>query len=436
MNVTVIDSIMGSGKTTWMMDHIKQQHFNVIGSSFGTGSLTAPRYLYITPTLDEVDRVTAECAALDFRNPEPVDGKKYYHLEKLIQEGRNICTTHSLFSNLNLATYAALRAQGYTLVIDEVLNCVELFDKVSKKDREHLFANQMVMVDEGNNKLRWNEDKFHDYTGRFDDIRDLCRNGNLVWFRNALLIWEFPSDFLKVFDQVYILTYLFLGSAMASYLSADGIDYTMMAVQDGKLVPWIEVDEKPIKERLRSLITIYEGKMNKVGEGDGKANPFSSSWFDRVDPMTLNRIKTSMETFFNKVAGSKSIDNAWTTFKKARAALTGKGYAKGFLPNNLRATNDHIEKKSLGYLCNIFYNPQIRGYFTDRGVMVFEDLYALGEMLQWLWRGQIRRYDPIQVFIPSERMRKLLKAWLSSDTIEDLFRKVGDGLPPGLSCPV
>jgi hypothetical protein len=79
----------------------------------------------------------------------------------------------------------------------------------------------------------------------------------------------------------------------------------------------------------------------------------------------------------------------------------------------------------LAYLCNIFYHPHIRGYFTDRKIPVYEDLYALSEMLQWLYRAQIRRGDPIHVFIPSARMRGLLKAWLESNTIHDLFSRTG-----------
>jgi hypothetical protein len=434
MSVTVIDSIMGSGKTTWMIQHINQQHLEDSANEFSSElPQEQRRYLYVTPSLDEVDRITEACPLLDFRNPEPVEGRKYYHLDKLIGEGRNICTTHSLFRRLTRATYAKLRLQGYTLVIDEVLNCVELFTALSKKDKEHLFKNQMVIVDESK-RVRWNEDLFHDYAGRFDDIKELCRNGNLALFRDTMLIWEFPTDFLKCFDKVFILTYLFHGSAMASYLTADDIDYQMMAAQNEILVRWDEVDETPIKEKLRGLITIYEGSANKAGVPVSKENPLSSSWYDRATPQDLSQLQASTEYFFKSVAQTPSRFNCWTTFKKVKTSLTGKRYSRGFLPNNLRATNKHIEKRSLAYLCNIFHLPPIRGYFTDRGVTVYEDLFALSEMLQWLWRGQIRRYDPITVFIPSQRMRKLLIAWLESNTVEDLFKRMGNGVP--LKLPV
>lgn len=429
MNITVIDSIMGSGKTTWMLNHIKAQHLNDLSASFESGITIQKRYIYITPTLDEVDRVVAECADLDFRFPLAIDGRKYYDLEKLISEGRNICTTHSLFRMLTRQTCNQITEAGYTLVVDEVLNCVDLFNELTKKDQDHLFKAGMVKVDPNTKKLKWNELEFGDYRGRFDDIRELCRNGNLVRFRDSLLMWEFPLDFFRCFDQVFILTYLFHGSPMVSYLASDNVRYNMMAVQRNELVEWDKVDESALKANLRGLISIYEGSMNKIGESNGKDNPFSSSWLGRANEKVLGGIKASAENFFKRVSASPSNMNAWTTFKSAKAALAGKGYSRGFLPCNLRATNDYIDKKSLAYLCNIFYHPFIRGYFTDRGVTVYEELFALSEMIQWLWRGQIRRGDPIHVYIPSQRMRVLLKMWLESDNINDLFHKAGYGNP-------
>ena len=41
-----------------------------------------------------------------------------------------------------------------------------------------------------------------------------------------------------------------------------------------------------------------------------------------------------------------------------------------------------------------------------------EELYALGEMVQWIYRSQIRRGDPIVIYIPSKRMRDILIGWV------------------------
>jgi hypothetical protein len=76
----------------------------------------------------------------------------------------------------------------------------------------------------------------------------------------------------------------------------------------------------------------------------------------------------------------------------------------------------------MAYLCNWFYHPVIKGYFQDRGIRVNEEAYALSSMIQWIWRSQIRRGDPITLFVPSERMRGLLKQWLSTSSAAELIR--------------
>ena len=45
----------------------------------------------------------------------------------MILEGRNIVSTHSLFANVNEATYDALDEYTYTLISDEVAEWVERY---------------------------------------------------------------------------------------------------------------------------------------------------------------------------------------------------------------------------------------------------------------------------------------------------------------------
>ena len=431
MRMSVIDSIMGSGKTTWMIDHINETHRNELADSFDTGILKPTRYLVITPNLTEVDRISAACPSLGFKNPQPINGRKYWGLEHLVRSGENVCATHALFKLLNRDIYDELKQQGYTLVIDEALDCVDLFKGLTKADRNILFQNDMVSVEPETYRLCWNEDLHHDYKGKYEDVMGLCRNGNLVFFKNSTLLWEFPVEFLECFKQVYVLTYLFHGSAMASYLSANRVRFDMYGIQDGKRVKWEEIDEAAIKAKLRPLINIYEGKGNKIGSWEGKGNrPMSSSWYENQDGAVLAALKASTENYFKKIAKTPSSVNCWTTFKAYRSKVAGKRYSRGFLPNNLRATNSEIHRRSMAYLCNTFFHPTLSNYFKERKVTTYEDLYALSEMLQWIWRSGIRRYDNITLFIPSDRMRNLLKTWLESETMDDLFTKTGSGIKP------
>src|SRR4051812_20390117 len=119
--ITIIDSIMGSGKTTFMIDFINKTHQQAVGRSFIDPSCEAPRFLYVAPLLSEVDRINEKCPDLNFRDPQPIEGRKFYGLASLIDEGANICTTHALFKLMNRSVYEKLKQQNYILVIDEAL---------------------------------------------------------------------------------------------------------------------------------------------------------------------------------------------------------------------------------------------------------------------------------------------------------------------------
>lgn len=423
LKVNVVDAIMGSGKTTWVINKINQQD--------------APRYIFVTPTLAEVERIKLQCPKADFKQPENKEhGSKYFNFKTLVADGENIVTTHALFKLLTTDILSELTKQQYTLVIDEAIDCVEMYLGITKADLQLLLKEGMVSVEADTYRLRWNEIKHGNYKGKFDLTRTLCGNGNLVYYKDTTMLWEFPVEFLKVFNEVYILTYLFQGSAMANYLRADNAEINMFTVQgytcngvDPMLVPYHLLNEKEIKDIIRPLISIYEGSSNDVGASQPRRNPLSSTWYKGANVDGLQAIKDGLHNFFNNHIKSKSDDNAWTTFKDYRSKVTGKGYAKGFLPNNLRATNDYIEKKTAAYTCNTFYHPTIKNYFASRGVTVYEDIYALSEMLQFLWRFQIRRHDPVNLYIPSERMRGLLKTWLNANTGAELFEGLGYVIP-------
>ena len=411
--ITIIDSIMGSGKTTYMINYINLCHNNAVSLSFDNDSHDPPKFMYVTPLLSEADRITTQCPNLEFRNPQPVEGRKLHHLESLIGRGANICTTHSLFKLITKDMCAEVKAQGYTLVIDEALGCVELFEELSRSDRDLLLKDGMIYVDPKTNKIKWNNQDHKAYSGKFNHIKKLCDNGNLVLVRDQVLIWDLPSEFIEAFDEVIVLTYLFSGSAMASYLQAEGLEYQLKTLRNGRLVAHANnPDEAEMKARLRELITIYEGPLNEVGTPKGRSNPFSSQWLQNRKDAELERIKASTEHFFKSIAKTGSNDNAWTTYGVVKSKLKGARYSRGFIPCNAKATNDYREKKSLAYLCNMFPHPYIAGYFQERGIAMDQDAFAFSEMLQWIWRSQIRDGEPITVFIPSERMRMLLKNWL------------------------
>jgi hypothetical protein len=415
-NITVLDSIMGSGKSTYVINMLNQAWMNDQAQSSINDHHQSQRFIVVVPLLTEVDRLTKACPNHHFKNPQPIHAQKLYHLANLIADGENIVTTHALFKMLNRSIYQQLLTQRYTLIIDEVLDCVDLFTDLTKKDKDLLFSSNMVFVNPTNNRLCWNYGDHPDYQGRFDQIKNLCDTGSLVSSKGEVPMWEFPSEFLRCFTEVIVCTYLFQGSPFYAYLKSEGFHLTMKAIHNNELIDWNDgVHEAPTKAKVRDLIKIYEGPMNNIGKETPKGHPLSSGWHKRADEKTLKRLQSSTIAFFERHALTPSALNAWTCFNKQKSKLSGKGYARGFIPNNAKATNQYAEKASMAYLCNWFYHPVIKGYFKAKGITVDEDLYALSAMLQWIWRSRIRNGEAIHLFIPSERMRGLLKAWLADD---------------------
>ena len=81
---------------------------------------------------------------------------------------------------------------------------------------------------------------------------------------------------------------------------------------------------------------------------------------------------------------------------------------------------------------NTFYHPTVKNYFTDRNVVVHDDLYSLSEMVQLIWRSRIRKNEKIYVYIPSSRMRSLFKFWLNSNNAQELAREISDSKEDGI----
>ena len=106
-----------------------------------------------------------------------------------------------------------------------------------------------------------------------------------------------------------------------------------------------------------------------------------------------------------------------TCHKVMRNWLKGEGYTGTeknpcFVPCNARGMNDFGHKKKLAYLLNFFVPADIKKFINHYNFEFDEDQYDLSVLLQWIWRSQIRNGKPIDIYIPSDRMRNLLCQWI------------------------
>ncbi len=390
--IKVVDACMGAGKTTGIFKKIE------------LGEISLP-VLYISPFLDEVGdgdtdgRIQRSLPDFDFIAPKELPNKSA-HIEQLAKEGSNIACTHSLMQKLSDEALRYLVDNGYTIIIDEAINAFESID-ISTSDLDNLREVGLITIDD-NRQLSWEDIK--DYDGKFNDLRIACKRGAVFLAGNSqLLMWEFPVALFDSSLDVWVMTYPFEGTMMKSYFDIYNFDYEIVADEELDLRP-----EHELIAEAAQLLEIYEGRSNDVGRG---IKALSST---NLNSKAIRKVLSkSMRTVAVSTWKAKSDDLVWTTFKKAVPEASPVGFKTRHIACNLRATNDYADCSHVMYGVNIFVNPEIRNHINSRGARFDQDAYALGEMLQLLWRGCIRKGKPMKVFIPSRRMRDLLYSWLS-----------------------
>ncbi|MFB0831536.1 hypothetical protein ACEU2D_18275 [Brevibacillus laterosporus] len=405
--IKVVDSIMGSGKSSAAI--------NMINSD------TENNYIYITPYLPEVERIKKDCSIRKFYDPKVFskDGETFYKLDSfhnLLRDNKNIVTTHVLFQMATEETKELIYSGNYILILDEVIEVVKELH-IKPHDINMLFENHWMYEKEG--IVYWNTDKELKegvYDGEFKLIRRYALNHNLVLHNGKMLIWTFPAEIFTQFKEVFVLTYMFEAQFQRYYYDINNIEYQKyIALKvDGiyQIIESVDHNDKEIKKIFKEKIHIYQGEeLNKIGD---KEHSLSKKWYQEKKHMH-GKLKNNVLNFFTNKLKSKSIFNMWTTFADYESKLKGKGYAKGFVSCTSRATNEYKDRTALAYTINRFLHPVIANYFMSKGVKVNDDLYALQELLQWIWRSAIREGNEINLYIPSKRMRDLLIKWLDDD---------------------
>ncbi|MFU2014802.1 DEAD/DEAH box helicase family protein [Peribacillus butanolivorans] len=408
--VTVIDSIMGSGKTTWAKEYMKRHQ-------------KSKRFLYVSPYLDEIhNNILIDCPFLVEPDSKLGKGSKLNHFKELLVNGDSIVTTHALFRLFDGEVIELLKDAGYILILDEVANVIEKLEKVTKQDIEILLNANVIEVEE-DRKVNWLD---NDYNGVFEsqyvNVKYHAQQGNIFLHRGIMLFWTFPARVFDLFEETYILTYLFDGQIQRYYYDLFNIDYTYKSVE-GFGNGYFLVEYNPHSEgrsNFKKFIKIYEGKYNNnyVKDGKVKGNELSATWLKNASDEVIKRLQKNLYTYFRKCG--KSNDNLWTTKKSMKFKLQGRGYTKGFIPWTTRATNDYQDTHNLAFVYNLYMQPFEKAFFEDAGVKVNQDLLAVSDLLQWMWRSGIRKQEaePINIYIPSLRMRTLLNQWLNNEEVK------------------
>ncbi|MFA4137038.1 MULTISPECIES: hypothetical protein [unclassified Brevibacillus] len=396
--IMVVDAIMGSGKTSWAVQHMNDAPAH-------------KRFIYITPFNDEVTRIKESVTGRTFRSThnDDYEGRKMHVLKQWITDGADIVSTHALFQKADDELVELLTDAGYTLILDEVMDVIDVAN-ISQQDIRILLDAKKIEVNE-EKRVVWASDEYVE--GRFSDIKLFAKAGTLFYHRGQFLIWTFPPRIFGVFDEVINLTYLFDAQIQRYYYELHSLEYELRSVVRNydryELTPYDRTSEG--RAEIFQLIDLYEGPLNDVAK---QRNALSSRWLDNAKPDQIKALANNTYNFLYNKCNAKGAKTLWTIKKDrktGRPKIRVKSYSDSFLHLNARATNDYADRWALAYVYNRYAHPFERVFFEDRGISVNQDLLAVSDLLQWVWRSRIRKGEPINLYLPSSRMRSLLKAW-------------------------
>lgn len=404
MIIKVVDSIMGSGKSTWARNYIN--------------SHPEMRWLFVTPYIDEIEKTREVCNLVVI--DEPTKGRKSAKnksedLITLIYEGKNIATSHSLFLRIrhdsNLLTM--IKQNQYNLIIDETLDVVRHI-KISSDDIRALMASGIFEIDKKTKAIKWLNDN---YQGYYNELKEHAKTGTVFSYQDEeALIWLFDPEVFLSFDTIYLLTYLFRGSRMREYCKYYRLQYDNYHIENGELIKGLgEYAEE--KKHFAELIDVYHGPLNDIGEGKRAKYYLSKNWYDSPRNQKMkDQIMKNAYNYLHNIrkarSGGKNGNTLYTTYIEVNKHSPLASYKQSFLQCNQKASNSYTDRYNLAYLINIFEDPEVIKFFSVYDISYDQDGYALSTMIQWIWRSAIRIDEKIYIYIPSKRMRNLLIKWL------------------------
>lgn len=414
--IKVCDAIMGSGKTTAAINYMN--------------SHTDRKFIYLAPYISETERIRDACPDLHFVLPKTnarQHTNKTDSSRKLLSAGANISSTHAAFRNYTPDMVELIKAQHYTLILDE---CCDVLSKTLLTDTDVEMLSQCGYIDYDSKNDMWVSTGKLYGNGKFNHETKVLLSSTLTLLepvsktgkKYALYYCAIPEWLINAFDETIILTYLFEGQALCWFMRGLGLGYSKIGVvRHGAVTGDYEFvdgagDIPEYARNLRNMIDVLDNdKLNAIGEGAKMDTNLSMNWFSNNKDSGVRQLKNNIANAFKNIwKESSASERMFGTFKESSGLLRGNGYSKGFVTFNQRASNEWRNKKYLAYASNIYMPGDERTYFSDKGIEIDADAYALSVLVQWIWRSAIRDGKKIHLYLPSKRMRTLLYEWMDN----------------------
>jgi hypothetical protein len=368
-------------------------------------------------------------------------------------DGQNIVSTHALFNLIDDAFVGAVEQHRYTLFIDEVADWVHDLS-ITADDYAILTEARVITIEPVTGRVLWDDELYTRGSGRYrgawSKLRTHCKERRAYLAhdetakqdKRVFLVYQFPVEFLRSFERVYILTHLYDGSLMSAFLQLHGIEVEKMTISEDRdrLIPYDSALEATrVAEKAHKIHVCQDPAMNAVGtKAKGtKARPLSHTWFANQTKTphgkaNLKKLGNLLYNWLRHEFKASASQVMWSTYDPQAPALSSKlatylpkkkrvgrnvdddGHPRhGFVPFNARASNHWRERDICAYLVNLHHNATIANWFSAKGIELSDDYFALTTMVQWVFRSAIRDGKRIDLWLPSGRMREIFRNWLA-----------------------
>lgn len=428
--IKVCDAIMGSGKTSAAIQYMN--------------SHSDRRFIYVTPRLSEASRITNACPGLRFAEPDggrPAQ-TKLNDWKHLMHQHRNVAISHVLFTLADDVVCQLVQQYHYSLIIDEVVNVLS-DSQITTRDVQTMIGNQLAQTDQNHIVQVTQDVQAGDHSSVFQSLFHYAKSHKLLLLPGGKYYnWVVTPDLLLAAQEVIIMTYKFEYSAMARLLHMHGLTYDRLYVNtDGAGRYWF-TDQllylPAYTQHVSDMIHIVDDpKLNLIGE---PRSALSKSWWEREYKHYTSVCECTGHDHKNNPVYADTAESRATLFYKAKSALysylrykyksTGAqqklwgcyafmdkplrrdGLAKSYLVFNASAMNEYGNRHILAYMVNTFMPREVLRFYREIGYPGTDEEFAITNMLQWIWRSAIRNGQPVELYLPSARMRRILQNWM------------------------
>ena len=291
--IKICDSIMGSGKTMSTITYLNEHPHD--------------KFVYITPYLEEAERIKRGCPTLNF--VEPSDRIPQYHFRKsehtaaLLSQGKNISTTHQAFRRYTPEMLDDIRRQGYTLIIDENVDILEAF---SLCPTDLQIAIETGYVKEHDNVYSATDKQYDGLA--LKELLDMLKSRELISIddnkNGTLYYWTLPPDLLTAFKDVFVLTYLFSGQSLHHFMKIYDLPYQYIGIEkteDGgfRFGEYPGYTPEYVYNLKDTLHILDAGKLNDIGDS---RTALSMTWY-KNNPEKTKQLKKNITNCIINVWG-------------------------------------------------------------------------------------------------------------------------------------